>query len=73
MRATLNLPDELINEILRITGEKSKTKALTKAMEEFIRQKKINQLIELSGKIEIEDFTKELEDMELKEAENESK
>ena len=67
MRATLNLPDELINEVMKITGEKTKTKALIKVLEEYIRQMKIKKLIELSGKIEIVDVTEELEDMELKE------
>jgi len=66
MRATLNLPDELINEVMKISGEKTKTKALIKVLEEYIRQMKIKKLIELSGKIEIVDVTQELEDMELK-------
>jgi len=66
MRATLNLPDELINEVMKITGEKTKTKALIKVLEEYIRQMKIKKLIELSGKIEIVDVTEELEDKELK-------
>jgi len=70
MRATLNIPDNLIDEILKITGEKSKTKALIKVMEEYIKQKKISKLIELSGKIEVEDLTEDLEIMELQEAEN---
>ncbi|MDI1471141.1 type II toxin-antitoxin system VapB family antitoxin [Thermodesulfovibrio sp. 1176] len=67
MRATLNLPDELINEVMKITGEKTKTKALIRVLEEYIRQTKIKKLIELSGKIEIVDVTEELENMELKE------
>ena len=67
MRATLNLPDELINEVMKITGEKTKTKALIKVLEEYIRQMKIKKLIELSGKIEIVDVTEELENIELKE------
>jgi len=66
MRTTLNLPDELINEVMKITGEKTKTKALIKVLEEYIRQMKIKKLMELSGKIEIVDVTQELEDMELK-------
>jgi len=67
MRATLNLPDELINEVMKITGEKTKTKALIRVLEEYIRQAKIKKLIELSGKIEIVDVTEELENIELKE------
>jgi hypothetical protein len=67
MRATLNIPDELLSEVQKITGEKSKTKAITTAMKEYIRQKKIKELIALRGKIQIEDVTEELENLELEE------
>ena len=67
MRATLNIPDNLITEVQKISGEKSKTKAIIIAMEEFIRQKKIKELIALRGKIQIEDVTKELDRLELEE------
>lgn len=67
MRATLNIPDDLMSQLLKITGEKSKTKALVTAMQEFIRQKKIKELLELRGKIQIEDVTEELEKLELEE------
>ncbi|MBI4690331.1 MAG: type II toxin-antitoxin system VapB family antitoxin [Nitrospirae bacterium] len=67
MRATLNIPDDLISEVRKATGEKSKTKAITIAMKEFIRQKKIKQLIALRGKIRIEDVTGDLDKLELEE------
>jgi len=67
MRATLNIPDDLLSEVQKITGEKSKTKAITVAMQEFVRQKKIKELIALRGKIKIEDVTEELEKLELEE------
>jgi len=71
MRATLNIPDELLSGVQKITGEKSKTKAIIIAMKEFVRQKKIKELIALRGKIQIEDVTKELDKLELEEmAEN---
>ena len=66
MRATLNIPDDLMTEIQKATGEKSKTKAITVAMKEFIRQKKIKQLLALRGKIQIDyDWEKE-EELEMK-------
>ena len=66
MRATLNIPDELIKEVQKITGNKSKTKAITIAMKEFIRQKNIDRIISLRGKIKIDyDWEKE-EEKELK-------
>lgn len=67
MRATLNIPDDLLSEVQKITGEKSKTKAITVAMKEYIRQKKIKELIALRGKIQIEDVTEELENLEIEE------
>ncbi|MBM4351873.1 MAG: DUF2191 domain-containing protein [Deltaproteobacteria bacterium] len=66
MRATLNIPDDLLQEVQKISGEKSKTKAIIIAMEEFIRQKKIKELIALKGKIQIDyDWEKE-EELEMK-------
>ncbi len=64
MRATLNIPDNLLKEVQKISGEKSKTKAVTVAMKEFIRQKKIKELIALGGRIQVEDVTEELERLE---------
>jgi metal-responsive CopG/Arc/MetJ family transcriptional regulator len=66
MRATLNIPDDLLKEVQKISGEKSKTKAITTAMQEFIKQKKIKELIALRGKVQIEyDWQKE-EELEMK-------
>jgi metal-responsive CopG/Arc/MetJ family transcriptional regulator len=66
MRATLNIPDDLLSQVQKITGEKSKTKAITIAMKEYIRQKRIKELIGLRGKIQIDyDWEKE-EELEMK-------
>ncbi len=66
MRATLNIPDDLLSQVQKITGEKSKTKAITTAMKEYVRQTKIKELIALRGKIKIDyDWEKE-EERELK-------
>ena len=54
MRATLNIPDELIAEVQNITGAKSRTQAVVTAMEEFIRKKRLEQLLALKGAIEID-------------------
>lgn len=69
MRATLNIPDDLLSEVQKISGEKSKTKAITTAMKEYVRQKRIKELLALRGKIQIEDVTDELERLELEEME----
>lgn len=73
MRATLNIPDDLVSEVQKLSGEKSKTKAITAAMKEFVRQKKIKKLIALRGKIQVEDVTQELHKLELKEMREDDK
>jgi hypothetical protein len=66
MRATLNIPDDLLSEVQKYTGEKSKTKAITTAMQEFLKQKKLTALLALRGKIDIDyDWEKE-EELEIK-------
>jgi hypothetical protein len=73
MRATLNIPDELISEVQKLSGEKSKTKAIVTAMQGFVKEKKLRNILALRGKIKIDDVTKELDDLELKEQEENDK
>ncbi len=53
MRATLNIPDDLIKTVQKLSGEKSKTGAITVAMQEYIRQKKSRDLLALRGKVSL--------------------
>ncbi len=69
MRATLNIPDELINEVQRLSGEKTKTQAIVTVMEEYVRRKKMEDLLALRGKISIEYDWEREEEAELKAAE----
>jgi hypothetical protein len=73
MRATLNIPDDLLLEVQEILGEKSKTKAIVTAMKEFIRQKKIKDLLSLRGNVKVEDVTENMEELELKEMKEDDK
>jgi predicted RNA-binding protein Jag len=66
MRATLNLPDTLINHLLQITGEKKKTKAICLAIEDYIRRKRREKLLSLSGKVQFDLGWEEMEEIELK-------
>lgn len=68
MRATLNIPDNLLVEVQKMTGTQSKTKAIVMAMEEFVKRKKRERLLALKGQIVLDDVTQELEAMELQEA-----
>lgn len=69
MRATLCIPDELIDEVQRLSGKKTKTQAIVTVMEEYVRRRKMEALLALRGKVAIDyDWEKE-EDAELKAAE----
>lgn len=69
MRATLNIPDELIDEVRRLSGQSSKTGAIVTVMEEYVRRRKMEELLALRGRIKLDyDWEKE-EASELKAAE----
>lgn len=69
MRATLNIPDELIDEVQRLSGEKTKTQAIVTVMQDYVRRKKMEELLALRGKIAIEYDWEREEEAELKAAE----
>ena len=49
-----------------MTGEKSKTRAITVAMEDFVTRNKVKQLLSLKGKTSLSFDWEALEDEELK-------
>ena len=54
MRTTLNLPDDLMEEALRITRFRSKTDVVIFSLKELIRRKRLEDLKMLKGKIDID-------------------
>ena len=52
MRTTLDIPLDLLQQVLRLAGVKTKTEAIVTALKEYIRQKKIEQITQSAGKIE---------------------
>lgn len=54
MRTTLDLPEELIDEARRLLGFKSKTDTIVLSLQELIRMKRIDELIKMAGKLELE-------------------
>jgi hypothetical protein len=53
MRTTLDLPKELIDEAMDITQAKTKTELIKIALENIIKQKKMNILLKYHGKINL--------------------
>lgn len=69
MRATLCIPDELIDEVQRLSGKKTKTQAIVTVMEEYVRRRKMEALLALRGKVAIDYNWEQEEVAELKAAE----
>ena len=52
MATNLAIDDRLLNEARRIGGHKTKRATVTEALQEYIRRRKQQQVVELFGKID---------------------
>jgi len=68
MRTTLNLKDDIIIEVKRLTGARNKSQAVNEVLEAFVREKRMQKLLDLKGKLHLEDNWKKLREMELDES-----
>jgi len=68
MRTTLNLKDDIIFEVTRLTGTSNKSQAVNKVLEAFVREKRMQKLLDLKGKLHLDDNWKALREMELDES-----
>ncbi|MCX8042628.1 MAG: type II toxin-antitoxin system VapB family antitoxin [Desulfobacterota bacterium] len=60
MRTTLDIPDNLLKELFKYSQVKSKTKAVSIAIEDFIKRKRLERLASLPGTVAVEyDWEKE--------------
>ena len=54
MRTTLDLPEALIDEAMKVTKIKTKTKVIITALEDLVRKSKISGLKEFKGKVDLD-------------------
>ncbi len=54
MRTTLTLDEGLVAEVMKATTAKTKTKAVTMALKQFVRRSKIDTLRSLLGTIQVD-------------------
>ncbi len=50
MRATLEIPDALIDDLLKVTGERTKTRAICLAIKDYVHASSTNLIPEISKK-----------------------
>jgi hypothetical protein len=54
MRTTLDLPEDLLDEALKLTKEKNKTSLIINSIKSTIRRHKVIQLMAKQGKIDVD-------------------
>ncbi len=54
MRTTLDLPENLLDEAMKVTHTSTKTGVIVKALEELVRKSKISDLKKYKGKINMD-------------------
>jgi hypothetical protein len=54
MRTTIDLPEQLIDEAIKLSHQKTKTAVIIAALEDFIRKKRLEGLKKFKGKVPIE-------------------
>lgn len=54
MRTTLDLPEELLTEAIKVSRAKTKTRVIIIALEDLIRKNKIAGLKNCKGKVDLE-------------------
>ena len=59
MRTTITIDQTLLEELVETTGEKSKSAALNKAAEEYVRRQKLRDLKDYWLGIQVEDIRDE--------------
>ncbi|MGV6818181.1 MAG: type II toxin-antitoxin system VapB family antitoxin [Thiotrichales bacterium] len=62
MRTTLDLPENLLKEAMKLTHSDTKTAVIIKALEELVRKSKISGLKRYRGKIDLDIDLNELRD-----------
>jgi len=62
VRTTLDLPENLLNEAMKLTHTETKTAVIVKALEELVRKTKITDLKQYKGKIDLDINLKEIRD-----------
>lgn len=58
MRTTINLPDDLLTEAIKLSKEKTRTATIIAALREYIRARRVERLIARRGRLEFTDHWK---------------
>ena len=71
VRTTLDVDRKLLDEVVKATGERSKIAAVNKVLSDYVRRKRVDELREIAGNIDLVNNLRELEALELREYQDE--
>ena len=54
MRTTLEIDEVLLDEVIEAMGEKSKSKAVNRALLDYIRTERLKRLLQLEGRLDLD-------------------
>ena len=54
MRTTFDIDEELVGKVVEATGEGTKSKAVNKALNAYVRDVRMKRLLELQGKLDLD-------------------
>ena len=55
MRTTLNIPEDLIKKAMSLSKHKTKTETVIAALQEYVRQKTVQKIMEHQGKLQFDE------------------
>ena len=67
MRTTINIPDQIIDQLMSFSNAITKTEAVNKAILDWVKYKKIQKIKSLRGKFDIDNNLENLRSLEINE------
>lgn len=55
MKTTLNIPEDLVKKTMQLSKSRTKTEAIITALKEYIRRKRLEDIIGMEGKLKFSD------------------
>ncbi|MBW2050583.1 MAG: type II toxin-antitoxin system VapB family antitoxin [Deltaproteobacteria bacterium] len=67
MRTTLNVDERILEEVMGLTGARNRSQAINQVLQEFVKKKRLQKLLDLRGTLHLENNWRDLREMELDE------
>ena len=65
MRTTLDIDEQVLRDVVEVTGELNKSRAANKALKAYLRAEAVKELIALAGRVDVLDDRDERDRLEL--------